>query len=60
MDKYIVEQSPSKNNIWWGQVNRPMKPETFDKLYKKVVSSRKFTFSLFSFVFIAFYRYFFR
>jgi phosphoenolpyruvate carboxykinase (ATP) len=38
MDKYIVEQSPSKNNIWWGQVNRPMKPETFDKLYKKVTT----------------------
>lgn len=35
-DKYIVEQSPSKENIWWGKINRPMKANTFDKLYNKV------------------------
>lgn len=35
-DKYIVSQSPSKDDIWWGKINQPMKPETFDKLYKMV------------------------
>lgn len=35
-DKYIVNQSPSDKEIWWGDVNRPMKPEVFDKLYSKV------------------------
>jgi len=35
-DKYIVKQSPSDKEVWWGDVNRPMKPETFDKLYTLV------------------------
>ncbi|KNC83148.1 phosphoenolpyruvate carboxykinase [ATP] [Sphaeroforma arctica JP610] len=37
-DKYIVEQSPSKEDIWWGPVNAPMKPAVFDKLYNKVIN----------------------
>ena len=36
-DKYIVESKPSSDEIWWGPVNRPMKPEIFDKLNEKVV-----------------------
>ena len=36
-DKYIVESKPSSDEIWWGRVNRPMKPEIFDKLNEKVV-----------------------
>jgi len=36
-DKYFVEQSPSAENIWWGAVNQPVKEETFDVLYNKVV-----------------------
>lgn len=36
-DKYIVEKKPSSDEIWWGPVNRPMKPATFDKLNDKVV-----------------------
>lgn len=36
-DKYTVEQAPSKDNIWWGSVNKPMKPEVFDELYGKVL-----------------------
>jgi phosphoenolpyruvate carboxykinase (ATP) len=31
-DKYIVKQSPSDNDIWWGPVNHPMEPQVFDKL----------------------------
>eukprot|EP01134_Creolimax_fragrantissima_P005436 CFRG5436T1 len=37
-DKYIVEQSPSKDDIWWGPVNKPMTTKVFDKLYNKVVN----------------------
>eukprot|EP00808_Paulinella_micropora_P011480 g42094.t1 len=36
-DKYIVQQSPSKDHIWWGEVNQPMSPEVFAALYQKVV-----------------------
>jgi ATP-dependent phosphoenolpyruvate carboxykinase len=36
-DKYIVESKPSSDEIWWGDVNRPMKVETFKKLNEKVV-----------------------
>ncbi|DBA01860.1 TPA: hypothetical protein N0F65_006008 [Lagenidium giganteum] len=35
-DKYIVDQAPSSKNIWWGDINQPIKPEIFDELYKKV------------------------
>lgn len=35
-DKYIVENKPSSDNIWWGPVNRPMKPEVFERLHNKV------------------------
>jgi ATP-dependent phosphoenolpyruvate carboxykinase len=35
-DKYIVDQSPSNKNIWWGEINQPIKPEIFDDLYEKV------------------------
>lgn len=35
-DKFIVKQSPSKDNIWWGDINQPMKAEVFDELYEKV------------------------
>jgi ATP-dependent phosphoenolpyruvate carboxykinase len=35
-DKYIVDQEPSNKNIWWGDINQPIKSEVFDDLYKKV------------------------
>ncbi len=36
-DKYIVEEPSTKQTIDWGAVNQPMSPETFDKLYDKVL-----------------------
>lgn len=36
-DKFIVKQSPSDANIWWGDVNQPMEAATFDVLYDKVI-----------------------
>ncbi len=35
-DKFIVSQSPSDQNIWWGSVNQKIKPEIFEKLYDLV------------------------
>ena len=36
-DKYIVEESSSKDKIDWGTVNRPISNEVFDTLYEKVL-----------------------
>ena len=32
-DKYIVEESPTEANVWWGQYNRPYERAQFDELY---------------------------
>lgn len=29
-DKRIVEEAGSKDNVWWGPVNKPMSPEVSD------------------------------
>lgn len=36
-DKYFVEQSPSKEKIWWGDINQPTTAETFDHMHSKVL-----------------------
>ena len=36
-DKYIVEESSSKDKIWWGDVNKKISNDIFDILYKKVI-----------------------
>lgn len=36
-DRFIVEESPSKEDIDWGSVNKPVSPEVFEKLYAKVL-----------------------
>ncbi len=37
-DKFVVEQLPSRDDIWWGSVNQPLSPDHFDNLYAKIVS----------------------
>ena len=37
-DKYIVSNSPSKEKIWWGVVNKPMKKKIFEKLKKSCIN----------------------
>lgn len=37
-DKYIVKDDTTQDSIWWGEVNQPIEPEVFEKLYKKVIS----------------------
>ena len=36
-DKYVVEQADIAQDIWWDN-NQKMSPETFDRLYRKVVN----------------------
>ena len=33
LDKYIVDEPSSNQNIWWGDVNRKINNEIFDELY---------------------------
>ncbi|USG61342.1 phosphoenolpyruvate carboxykinase [Sneathiella marina] len=35
-DKFIVKESSSENNIWWGQVNKPIDAEKFTGLHEKM------------------------
>ncbi len=35
-DKYFVEQGASKDNISWGNINKPVSAEIFDELYEDV------------------------
>ncbi len=37
-DRFIVKDEITKDKIWWGDVNIPFEPHTFDKLYDKVVN----------------------
>jgi len=38
MDRFIVKDDITKDEVWWGNINIPFEPEKFDKLYDKVVS----------------------
>lgn len=37
-DKFIVRESSSVGEIWWGEVNRPIGEEKFDHLHRKVLT----------------------
>jgi len=37
-DKFIVREPGSEGRIWWGKVNRPLEPESFERLRGKVTS----------------------
>ncbi|MGB0720991.1 MAG: phosphoenolpyruvate carboxykinase (ATP) [Gammaproteobacteria bacterium] len=34
-DKFVVDEPGSRDDIWWGKVNRPMSEEHFDGLFKR-------------------------
>jgi phosphoenolpyruvate carboxykinase (ATP) len=36
-DKFVVEEDSTRSEIWWGDVNRPIKPDAFDRLLRKVL-----------------------
>jgi len=35
-DKYIVRESTTEANVWWGQYNRPYERAQFDELYSRL------------------------
>jgi phosphoenolpyruvate carboxykinase (ATP) len=37
-DKFIVQESSSQENVWWGKVNRPFPVDKFDALYSRVLA----------------------
>ena len=37
-DKFIVKEPTSRDDIWWGKVNKPFKVEQFDALYGRVLA----------------------
>ncbi len=37
-DKFVVREPGSEERIWWGKVNKPLEPDSFDRLRAKVVS----------------------
>lgn len=37
-DKFIVKESTSEQNIWWGKVNRPFDPVKFDQLHNRLLA----------------------
>ncbi|WP_027076911.1 phosphoenolpyruvate carboxykinase (ATP) [Maribacter antarcticus] len=38
MDRFIVEDSNTKDKVWWGNINIPFPADKFDALHKKVIS----------------------
>ncbi|NOZ00415.1 MAG: phosphoenolpyruvate carboxykinase (ATP), partial [Deltaproteobacteria bacterium] len=37
-DKFVVRDALTENKVLWGSANRPMDPETFDRLYQRVLA----------------------
>lgn len=37
-DKFIVEEESSRDNIWWGPVNKPIAPERFQQMRTKMLA----------------------
>ncbi len=40
-DKYIVDEPQTRNEIWWGRVNKPMAPDIFEHLYERLLAYLK-------------------
>jgi len=40
-DRYIVKEPGSENDILWGDVNKPISPESFDRLHAKILEYYK-------------------
>lgn len=36
-DKFFVEESTTKDQIWWGDINQPVSEDVFNRMYQKVV-----------------------
>jgi phosphoenolpyruvate carboxykinase (ATP) len=38
-DKFVVRESSSEANVWWGKVNQPMEAARFDALHRDILAS---------------------
>ena len=38
LDKFVVKESSSSENIWWGDVNREFAPEKFEAIHRRVAA----------------------
>ncbi|WP_418262024.1 phosphoenolpyruvate carboxykinase (ATP) [Flavobacterium faecale] len=38
LDRFIVKDSITKNEVWWGEINIPFEPQHFDALYNKLTA----------------------
>lgn len=37
-DKFIVTEPTSENDIWWGDINRSISQEQFDKIFRRMIA----------------------
>ena len=37
-DKFVVREPSSADKIWWGKVNRPMEPDRFEALRRRMLA----------------------
>ena len=37
-DRYLVKDDITKDEVWWGEINKPIEPETFHTLYTKITN----------------------
>ncbi|SHI35880.1 phosphoenolpyruvate carboxykinase (ATP) [Pseudozobellia thermophila] len=37
-DRFIVKDAVTEDKVWWGDINIPFSPESFDALYDKVIA----------------------
>lgn len=37
-DKFVVKDENTQDVVWWGEINQPVEPGVFDKLYDKVIA----------------------
>lgn len=36
-DRFIVKDDLTKDDVWWGDINIPIEPEQFDRIYNKMI-----------------------
>ncbi len=36
-DRFIVKDETTKDTIWWGEINKPISPDNYNGLYKKML-----------------------
>ena len=36
-DKFVVREPSAADHVWWGKVNQPLEPESFDRLYAEAM-----------------------